>query len=176
LLNCSDCEPLIARLVDDPGGIAPDDRGRLDAHLASCASCRATLDDQRAVARVLAMRTAAETPAGFHARLSKRLDGDESWLPVVNWWAWTVGLVPVAGALLLVAWLIPGADSSSANDTAVTSTSMQSSSTTFESWPASNVRSPAAAAFLRPETSGDSLLEVVLTSNAASAGTGSDVR
>jgi anti-sigma factor RsiW len=176
LLNCSDCERLIARLVDDPGGIARDDRGRLDAHLASCASCRAALDDQRAVARVLGMRTAAETPAGFHARLSKRLDGDESWLPVVNWRAWTVGLAPVAGALLLVAWLIPGPDSSSANDTAITATSVQSSSATFDTWPASNVQSPAAAAFLRPETSGDSLLEVVLTNNTVSSGTGSDVR
>ncbi len=172
MLNCSDCERLIARLADDPGGIAREDRGRLDVHLASCGSCRAALDEQRAVARVLAMRTAAETPAGFHARLSKRLDGEVSWLPVVNWRAWTVGLVPIAGALLLIAWLTPGADSSSVNDTAT----VQSSSTTFDTWPASNVRSPAAAAFLRPETTGDSLLEVVLTNSAGSTGTGSDVR
>jgi hypothetical protein len=107
----------------------------------------------------------AGIPAGFHARLSKRLDDDRSWLPVANWRAWTVGLVPVAGALLLVAWLLPIPDSSSATDTA-----------TFETWQASNVQSAAAAALLQPETSGDSLLEVVLTDDIMSAGTGSDVR
>ncbi len=165
MLNCPDCERLIARLADDPGGIDQEDRGRLDAHLVACAACRAAVDDQRTVARALARRASAETPAGFHARLSKRLDDEQSWLPVANWRAWTVGLVPVAGALLLVAWLIPTPDSSSIADTA-----------TFETWQASNVQSAAAAAFLRPETSGDSLLEVVLTDATVSAGTGSDVR
>ena len=165
MLNCPDCERLLARLADDPGGIGQDDRGGLERHLASCASCRAALDDQRAVARVLGMRTPARIPAGFHARLSTQLDGDDAWLPIVNWRAWTVGLAPVAAALLLAAWLIPAPESSSASDTV-----------TFDAWAASNVQSSAAAAFLRPDTSGDSLLEVVLTNDAMSAGTGSDAR
>jgi anti-sigma factor RsiW len=173
MLDCSDCERLIARAADDPTGVAGDLR-RLNAHLAACAACRSALGDQRAVATALAARPPAALPVGFHERLATRLDGEASWLPLVNWRAWTVGLAPIAAALLLVAWLTPDADTSTTTSSAATAASQ--TAPTFDTWAASNVRSPAAAALLQPDITGDSLLEVVLTNNTAPLGAGSDVR
>lgn len=177
MLNCSGSERLIARFADDPDGIAEDDRRELDAHLASCPACRAALEEQRDVARVLATRVPIDPPAGFSARLSARLREDDRWLTLVNWRAWTVGLVPIAAALVFVAWLMPSAGTqTTSSETDIGTTSVQSSPVTFDTWAASGAPSPAAAAFLQPGTSGDSLLEVVLTGNTSSAGVGTNVR
>ena len=173
MLDCSDYERLIARFVDEPAAIADGDRVRLETHLASCASCRTALDDQRNVSNALAMRPPSALPHGFQRRVAARLDAENSWLPVANWRAWTAGLAPLAAALLLAAWLTPGQDATS---TTTAPTTAQAASTSFDTWAASNVRSPTAAVFLQPGTTGDSLLEVVLTNNTAAAGAGSDVR
>lgn len=173
MLDCSDYEPLIARLVDDPTGIADNNRLRLDAHLASCASCRTALDDQIEVSNALATRPASAVPHGFQRRVAARLHAENSWLPVANWRAWTVGLAPVAAALLLAAWLMPERDAATYGTTVSTTTQTAS---TFDTWAVSNVGSATAAAFLQPGATSDSLLEAVLTSNTAAAGAGSDVR
>ena len=173
MLQCADYERVIARIVNDPRGVAGNDRRELEAHLASCVSCRAALADQRAVADALSMRPSAALPDRFQARLAARLDEDESWLPVVNWRAWTISLAPVAAAMLFLAWLMPGANTSSGNT--ATPPIAQSAPPSLETWTASNVPS-AAAAFLQPETTGDSLLEAVLTNSPPAAGAGSDVR
>lgn len=170
--DCSDYERLIARFVDEPAEIADGDRLRLETHLASCAPCRTALDDQRAVSDALAMRLPSALSHGFQRRVAARLDAGNSWLPVANWRAWTVGLAPLAAALLLAAWLTPGQDATSGTTASTTA----QAATSFEAWATSSVRSPTAAAFLQPGTTGDSLLEVVLTDNTTAAGAGSDVR
>jgi anti-sigma factor RsiW len=170
--DCSDYEHLIARLVDDPEGMGAEERRSLDAHLAACPSCRAALDDQRAVAAALSMRPASLPRAGFQSRVATRVDADQSWLPLANWRAWTVGLAPVAAGLLLVAWLTPSTSNSATSS--ATATSAQTAPASFDTWAASNLGS-SGAAFLQSDTTEDSLLELVLT-GAGSAGGGSDAR
>jgi anti-sigma factor RsiW len=171
--DCSDYERLIARVVDDPERVGAEERRSLDGHLEACPSCRAALEDQRAVAAALSVRPPSLPRAGFQSRVAARVDADRSWLPLVNWRAWTVGLTPVAAGLLLAAWLMPST-STSATSTA-TATSAQTAPASFDTWAASNLGA-SGAAFLESDTTGDSLLELVLTGKTGSAGGGSDVR
>lgn len=163
-MTCKDAQPLISRDADDERSLAPGDREELEAHLSSCASCRGELETQREIAGLL--RTRLETPVrpGLAARVSARIDretgADEGWLGLANWRAWTVGLAPVAAALLVAAYL----DVARASGTETT----QPSTPTLQEWTASN--STAADVFLQPSTTGDALIEAVLTGTAPSSG------
>ena len=148
-------EQLIAREADG-SALDADERRQLESHLATCGACRDALDLQRAVTRVLHTRAAAAPRPGFAGRLSARIDhedGGADWLAVANWRAWTVGLAPVAAALVLMAYLGVGASSTAAVETSVT----------FDTWASASVSSTPAAVFLQPSATGDQLLETVLT-------------
>ena len=162
-------EHLLARAADG-AALSESERRDLELHLEACLACREAAGAQRRVARALHARADAVAAPDFASRLSARIDADGGGiLDLANWRAWTVGLVPVAAALVLVAYLGAGT-TTSGTITATTETA------TFETWAASSAGSGAAAVFLQPSASGDQLLETVLTGAAPSGTESSNVR
>src|SRR6185436_11392437 len=106
--RCREAEGLIACAADG-AGLAAEETARLSRHLDECAACRAALEEQRAVARIIQARPGTPVPPGFHTRLAARLGGEAGILGLANWRAWTVGLLPVAGGLVLMAYFGIGA-------------------------------------------------------------------
>jgi len=162
-------EHLIARAADG-ASMSDADRRMLEAHLEACAACRDELDAQCMVAQVLHARTDTAARANFSARVAARIEHDTApgFLDLVNWRAWTVGLAPVAAALVLLAYLGVGSTSVVATPT--------DSTATFETWVSASAGSTPAAVFLQPAASGDQLLETVLTGAVPSSGESSNVR
>jgi len=164
-MNCPAAEPLIARYADHSASLGSAERQELDLHIQVCEACRVVLQDQRHVARALRARLPEAVSPGFAARLAARLDAEPTgWLGIANWRVWTVTLTPVALALVFVAWL----GGSASTQPSVPSTSAGQAET-FETWPASSAAAEPAAVFLQSST-GDALLEAVLTGAAAPAG------
>jgi len=155
-------EHLLARAAD--GALSDAEQRDVQAHLEGCAACREALDAQRLVARALVARAAVEPTAGFASRVSARLDAQQRGiLDLANWRAWTVGLAPVAAALVVVAYLGIGTTT-----TSETVTTTASDTATFESWASASAGMTPAAVFLQPSASSDQLLETVLTGAAPS--------
>jgi anti-sigma factor RsiW len=158
MLSCEDVQRLIAQEVD--GVLSTEDRARLDVHLESCTPCRAELASQREVSALL--RARVPQAADLASKVAARLDREAGMLGLANWRAWTLGLAPVAAALMLAAYLGIGA-----------STSNQGSAVLDESSAQSTVSTPV---LMQPGTTGDALVEAVLTDGAASTAGSSDVR
>src|SRR5512144_1336808 len=118
-MTCPDAEPLLAAAAD--GALDEARQARLDAHLATCASCRAALDDQRQIAAILASAVQDEVSPAFAARVNERIDS-EDWLQLVDFRAWTLRLAPVAATLALVALLGIGAPASSSSSSSAATT------------------------------------------------------
>jgi hypothetical protein len=181
MLTCTEAARLIARAADDAAALGDARHGELDAHIVHCAECRAALDDQRQVARALHLRPLFPVPLGFEARLAARLDRESAgWLALANWRAWTVGLAPIAAALVLVAWLVPEQSltrGSTAVDQEAPAAVVQepASAVSFDAWPASDALSTQASVFLEPGSGGDALLEAVLLGGGLPAGDRRDV-
>jgi anti-sigma factor RsiW len=114
-LSCDEAGRAIARWSDDDEALDSAARARLDAHVRTCADCRAALDTQRNVAAWLRSRPADRVSERFAARLAARLDDASGWFGVADWRAWTLRLTPVAA--LLAAFVLLG---SSPPDTALT--------------------------------------------------------
>ena len=171
-------EHLLVRAAD--GALTAPEQRELDRHLEACAGCREALDAQRLVARLLNGRTHAGAAEGLSARVAARLDADGAGvLELANWRAWTVGLTPVAAALVLVAFLGVGTGTGRSESAAGAPTSADtraaSEAVTFESW-ASATAGGTAAVFLQPSASGEQLLETVLIGGVLPAAESSDVR
>jgi hypothetical protein len=163
-MTCPTAEPLIARYADDPAALGAAERQQLELHLEVCEACRVVLEDQRQVARVLHARPQVAVPPAFAARLAVRLDAEpRGWLGIANWRAWTVTLTPLAAALVFIAWFGGSAGTQPA------ALSSSATTETFETWTASGTAAEPAAVFLQSST-GDVLLEAVLTGGAAPAG------
>lgn len=161
-------EHLLARAADR-ASLAEAEQRELQRHLETCEPCRAALETQALVARTLRARAESAAPGDFASRVAARLDaGQGGILDLANWRAWTVGLAPVAAALVFVAYLGVGTTTTeSAGTTAETAT--------FETWASASAGTTPAAVFLQPSASSDQLLETVLT-GAAPARETSDVR
>ncbi len=169
-MNCPAAEPLIARYADDPASLGSAERQGLDRHIDVCDACRVVLQDQRHVARALRARSPVAVSPGFAARLAARIDAEPTgWLGIANWRVWTVTLTPVALALVFVAWL----GGAAGTQPSVPSTSVAQAET-FDTWPTPSAAAEPAAVFLQSST-GDALLEAVLTGDADPAGD-ADVR
>ena len=104
-MQCLDVAPFIARRADAPETLDGTILRAVDTHVADCASCRALLDEQRAVAGMLRMRPATDVSRRFGAQLSARLDEASGWFGIADWRRWTLRLTPVAAALALATYL-----------------------------------------------------------------------
>jgi hypothetical protein len=154
--SCESAHRLMARAAEGEGP-SPE----LDAHLLTCAGCRADLAAQQAVVRTLRSREPVRVPPGFAARVSARLD-DESRtgvLELADWRNWTFGLAPVAAAFVLAAYLGVGVNSSPGTD--AEATAVAAGEPSFDTWTAAS-GSPASV-FLQPAASSDLLIETILT-------------
>lgn len=165
-MTCHDAEPLIARYADDESSLAGDVRDRLRAHLESCGGCRAALDEQREASAMLRSRPPFDPRPGLVARVSARIDREEraagidapeGWFAAVNWRAWAVGVVPVAAALIVAAYIDIGSGRSASTS--------QTAPVTFAEF-----MSAEAPAAVRSSASGDALIEAVLTGAEPGAG------
>ena len=148
-MTCPDAEPLLAAAAD--GALDEARQARLDAHLATCASCRAALDDQRQIAAILATAVQTEVSPAFVARVNERIDSDD-WLQLVDFRAWTLRLAPVAATLALVALLGIGAGASSSSSSSAATTAATTASTF----------SPSSAADWERDVAANALLEAAL--------------
>jgi len=63
--------------------------------------------DQDSIAALLRETPAAPVSSNFLARVNERIDETAGWLGLTDFRAWTLGLVPAAVALMLVAILWP---------------------------------------------------------------------
>lgn len=168
-MTCDTAERWLARYADDPG-LVDSSGDSMGAHLRACASCRAVLDDQRAVAAMLRARPADRVAPAFAARLADRLDEASGWFGIADWRAWTYRLAPVAAALAVTVWMTMAPASSGSTPSAVT----EASGPALEQWtlPAS---SASEASLFRADVTSESVLELMLIGEAPVGG-GGDVR
>jgi hypothetical protein len=166
-MNCRDAEPLLARLADEESSLPDGLLGGVRSHLAGCAGCRAALDAQREVAARLRARPASLPQPGLVARVSARIDREtgeaagESWLELANWRRWSAALVPLAAALLAVAYM----DLSRASSTTTGTTTSNGVATTLQEWTTAD-----APMVVQPSVTGDALFEAVLFGSVTPSG------
>ena len=165
MLSCEDAHRLIARVADGDDIEEMATRPALDAHLETCAGCRAVLNEQRAVATILRSRPLQSLSPDFARRLAGRLDDVSGWFGIVDARVWTFRLAPVAAVLALVAIL--GSNSSTS----------QRSVQTLEDWARSGVEGSGASMLWQQDVNAESLLEMMVTGKTSSAtGGAGDVR
>jgi anti-sigma factor RsiW len=152
MLSCEKAERLIARYVD--GVLDPVERASLDAHLASCGSCRSAVAEQTSVAAVLRGREPMPS-RNLVPAVSARIGTQDGVFAVANWRAWTLGLAPVAAALALAAYLGIGASTSG----------QPQQGAAAEEWTLAS----STPVLLQSGSSGDALVEAVLTGTETSS-------
>ena len=166
MLSCEDAATYIVRLADEDESLDADAIERLDAHLALCENCCASLETQRSVASWLRSRPVDRVPDAFAARLARRLDEETRadrampWLGLADWQAWTLRLAPLAALLLL--FVLLGSSSFDAHPT-------------IDDWAlGSDDGSSAAALLLQSDVTSDSLAESFVTGELPSGAEGAD--
>lgn len=107
-------------------------------------------DDQSLVAAVLASRRETSVPDDFGARVNARIDETSGWLGIADFRAWTLGLVPAAAAVALVAIFWPGAATTSSQPTTPVTQGIREDF------------SPASVADWQQEISADALLDAAM--------------
>lgn len=157
--NCAAFTSLLVRVAD--GTASAQEQSQLHAHVATCASCAAALDDQRGVHAWLQSQPVTGASLGFGTRVmaSVRAEaegGASGWLDSLDFRRWTWRLVPVAAALVLAAVGVTSTDAASQLETAVNST------TAADAWPVSS-------ALWSDTVSESSLLSLMLSANADDA-------
>lgn len=85
--------------------------------------------EQEAVAALLRETPRATVSADFLARVNARIDETAGWLGLADFRVWTLGLVPAAAALVLVAILWPSTTSTSPASVPAVQTQTASSQT-----------------------------------------------
>jgi len=111
--------------------------------------------DQEAVAALLREMPAVWVSADFLARVNRRIDETAGWLGLADFRAWTLGLVPAAAALVLLALLWPATEASSAS-AAPAVASQAASPQAF---------TPSSYSDWQQDVTGNTLLEAALTVN-----------
>ena len=76
--------------------------------------------DQDPVAALLRATPPVTVPTDFLTRVNARIDDTAGWLGLADFRAWTLGLVPAAAALVLLAMLWPTAPAATAASAAAT--------------------------------------------------------
>ena len=160
-MQCVDIAPFIARRADAPETLDAAILEDVDAHVAGCASCRALLDEQRAVAGMLRMRPENDVSVRFGAELSARLEDASGWFGIADWRRWTLRLTPVAAALALATYL--GLGTTSQAPASVPATAPLS----VNDWALAAAENPAGSAresmLWESGVSAESVLETMLT-------------
>ena len=110
--------------------------------------------DQDAAAALLNATPPVEVSPGFLARVNARIDETDGWLGLANFRAWTLGLVPAAVALVLVAILWPATTPN--QDSASVARSPVGSSQTF---------TPSSYSDWQRDVTANALLEAALSDN-----------
>lgn len=156
--NCAAFTSLLVRVAD--GTASAQELSRLDAHIATCASCAAALDDQRGVHAWLRSQPVTGASWGFDTRVMASIRAEaesrsSSWLDSLDFRRWTWRLVPVAAALVLAAASVTGPDAAIQVETAPT----VDSTTATDAWPVSS-------ALWSDTVSESSLLSLMLSANA----------
>jgi hypothetical protein len=165
-VSCDDVKRALARRSDDETALDAVRHPRLDAHLQTCAGCRAELDTQRHVAAWLRSRPADRVSQQFAPRLAAALDDATGWFGVADWRAWTLRLTPVAA--LLAAFVLLGS-------------SQSESAPTLDEWTLDADDTTSAATLLLPSDDNpdvrlDALVEsIVIGDDAAGSGGTGDV-
>ncbi len=155
---CREFESRLTRAADD-ATIEAADRASLDAHLRTCAACRAALADQRAVRDALAARPPLRAQPDFAFRVVAAIEADRSWLDRLDFRVWTWRLVPVAAALSLAAWMTVH-DARTAAPSASTPGATASADATFDG------DLPVSAALWDTSVSDTTLLSLMLRASA----------
>jgi anti-sigma factor RsiW len=103
MLTCDEARRVIVHGID--GGLDPAQGALLNTHIKGCTACRFEVRTQELVMAALALWPETPLPAGFAARLSARLDGEQTteWLGLVNWRAWFMRVLPAAVIVLACA-------------------------------------------------------------------------
>lgn len=153
--ECTAVNALLMRAAE--GALPSGDEARLNAHLEGCASCRATLAEQREVRELLRNHPVEGAAWGFETRVMAAIraeaeSGAGSWLTNLDFRRWTFRLVPVAAALALASAVIndreatidPGSDTTTVSADAL----------------------PVSSALWYESVSESSLLSLMLTANA----------
>lgn len=152
--HCDDLIPALVRAAEGALDVLPaGDRARLEAHLATCASCAEALADQTSMHRALTMLAAEPVNTFVGSRVMAHLRSDApatTWLESLDWKRWTWRLVPVAAVLAIAVGSV------ATNATYATETD------------ATNTR-PASSTLVTGEVGGTDLLSLLLNSTADAA-------
>ena len=166
--DCAAVEALLVRAAEGNSAFDPqgpqDPRGdaaRLTAHLSECASCRATLADQRAMRERLQGYPVEGARWGFDTRVMAAIRAEAegraaSWLDNLDFRRWTWRLVPIAAALAVASAVITQTDTTAGQvdgDTTLTAN-------------VSTDALPVSSALWSESVSESSLLSLMLTANA----------
>jgi len=158
--HCEEMTTLLARAAD--GAPVDSDTARLDAHLATCPSCREALAGQRAMRELLQAYPVQGARLGFDSRVMAAVRAEaegraRSWIDSLDFRRWTWRLVPVAAALALTVAVVAERDSAIYETT--DETSIISETTDDDGLPVSS-------ALWSESVSESSLLSLMLTASA----------
>ncbi len=156
--NCTAFTSLLVRVAD--GSASAQEQSQLHAHIATCASCAAALDDQRGVHAWLRSQPVTGASLGFDTRVMASIRAEAGgralgWLDSLDFRRWTWRLVPVAAALVLAVVSVTSTDAASQLETAPA----VNSTTADDTWPVSS-------ALWSDTVSESALLSLMLSANA----------
>ncbi len=156
--HCDDLIPALVRAAEGSLDVLPaGERARLQAHLATCASCAEALADQTSMRNALTMMAAEPVNTFVGSRVMANLRSESpatTWLESLDWKRWTWRLVPVAAALAIAVGSVAATSTSATNAT--------DESEITETMPASS-------ALVTGEVGGNDLLSLLLNSSADTA-------
>lgn len=159
--RCDDLIPALVRAAEGSLDVLPaGDRARLEAHLATCASCAEALADQTSMRQALTMLAAEPVTTFVGSRVMAHLRSDAratTWLESLDWKRWTWRLVPVAAVLAIAV----GSVTTNTTDTTDATDATDATDTTDTM--------PASSALVTGEVGGNDLLSLLLNSSADAA-------
>jgi len=105
-MRCEQFRELISAYIER--SIAPPLAAKMEEHAARCASCRAELEDVRALWQMMAQVQPVEAPDSLHARIMQEVYARVPAAPRLRWWelAWRPRFAFAAAAVLAIFALV----------------------------------------------------------------------
>ena len=102
-MNCETLEELISAYVD--GEVTEEERQTVEQHVASCASCRAALQDFSTAQTLLRTLPVLDAPQGFRQRVTERVEQKSRswawrWLAAPRFALGTIALLSISAGVL----------------------------------------------------------------------------